>query len=562
LLPDLRDKYDQLCGNNTSAQTLDLADLNADGRKDILIGLWCGVPSGTVKTGLPTVGGLVVLTQNADKTFVDSTMRLFGSEIVAIEKPFENVVYDFNADGYDDIFMTMSREDGRSDPWDVGDNILNAVVMSNGDSTYTLLRTGCTQPCGTGYMVYEVDNEAGGVDVVTAPIGYGGSREVWTHTDTWQQLSTLADGLSTGAMVFFERTSPELASLSLAVSYRLGGAPGVRVFKRANHLSDWSELGTWITSLDDIFSSNVTSWNGDAGTWAVTLSDGKYYTGGSFEHGCELSAQADTNLNLVFLQTAYELNDYTEGMDLIEGQGMEWVYKLFGFSATDTSLTPVPIILQATVDLTDRPYRLICEDINSDGRDDIIVSTWGYESHPHVYINTGQNKFSLVREEIWPSMGSALKNAQPVYADVDGDDVPDVIYFSGSSVSGDDSSEIRFEIFLGRRLVGPRDTYDSDSDGVLNHLDALPLNADETMDTDFDGIGNNADTDDDGDGLTDTQEANYGTNPLLKDSDSDGFSDYEEIIDGTDPLDANSVPMGGLSLVLIKAFLDKQKAAQ
>ena len=566
LLPDLRDKYDQLCGNNTSAQTLDLADLNADGRKDIVVGLWCGVgighTSSTVMTGEPTVGAVIALTQNADKTFTDSTMRLFGSEIVTIEKPFENVVYDFNADGYDDIFMTMSREDGRSDPWDVEDNILNAVVMSNGDGTYNLLRTGCTQPCGTGYMVYEVDNEAGGIDVVTSPIGYGGSREVWTYRDTWQNLSTLAGGLSTGAMVFFERTASELGSLRLAVSYKLNGASGVRLLERPDQSTDWIAVDTWITSIESIFSSNVTNWNGDVSVWNVTLSDGKYYAGsGSFEYGCELQDQNDTSLNLVYLETAYELDDYVEGMDLIEGQGMEWVYKLFGFSATDTSLTPVPIILQASVDLTDRPYRLICEDVNSDGRDDIIVSTWGYESHPHVYINTGKNKFSLVREEIWPSMGSALKNAQPVYADADGDDIPDVIYFSGSSVSGSNSSEIRYEIFSGKRLIGPADTYDSDSDGVLNQLDALPLDANETIDTDSDGIGNNADTDDDGDGLADSQEAIYGTNPLLKDSDSDGYSDKDEIDMGTDPLDANSVPSSGLSMILIKAFLDKQKAA-
>ncbi len=46
------------------------------------------------------------------------------------------------------------------------------------------------------------------------------------------------------------------------------------------------------------------------------------------------------------------------------------------------------------------------------------------------------------------------------------------------------------------------------------------------------------------------------------DSDNDGYSDAEEAAEGTDPLDANSAPMGGLSLILIKAFLDKQKAAQ
>ena len=46
------------------------------------------------------------------------------------------------------------------------------------------------------------------------------------------------------------------------------------------------------------------------------------------------------------------------------------------------------------------------------------------------------------------------------------------------------------------------------------------------------------------------------------DDDNDGYSDAEEIADGTDPLDVNSSPMGGLSLTLIKAFLDKKKAEQ
>ena len=79
LLPDLRDKYDQLCGNNTSAQTLNLADLDADDKLDILVTLWCGVPPGTVKTGLPTVGGMVAFLQTDDNTFIDNTKTIFGS---------------------------------------------------------------------------------------------------------------------------------------------------------------------------------------------------------------------------------------------------------------------------------------------------------------------------------------------------------------------------------------------------------------------------------------------------------------------------------------------------
>ena len=98
-------------------------------------------------------------------------------------------------------------------------------------------------------------------------------------------------------------------------------------------------------------------------------------------------------------------------------------------------------------------------------------------------------------------------------------------------------------------------------DGANSPL-PISINAKFTLDTDNDGTIDSIDTDDDGDGLADTQEATYGTNPLLTDTDGDGFSDYEEITNGTDPLDANSAPMSGLSLILIKAFLDQQEAAQ
>ena len=62
---------------------------------------------------------------------------------------------------------------------------------------------------------------------------------------------------------------------------------------------------------------------------------------------------------------------------------------------------------------------------------------------------------------------------------------------------------------------------DSDGDGVPDHQDAFPYNADENLDTDGDGEGNNADTDDDNDGMPDEWELSYGLNPLKDDADSD-----------------------------------------
>lgn len=89
--------------------------------------------------------------------------------------------------------------------------------------------------------------------------------------------------------------------------------------------------------------------------------------------------------------------------------------------------------------------------------------------------------------------------------------------------------------------------HDSDNDGVLNPDDAFPLDPNETLDTDNDGIGNNADEDDDGDGMPDSFEEEYGFDPLdpsdgALDADGDGVTNAQEFINGTDPTVADDPP--------------------
>jgi hypothetical protein len=83
---------------------------------------------------------------------------------------------------------------------------------------------------------------------------------------------------------------------------------------------------------------------------------------------------------------------------------------------------------------------------------------------------------------------------------------------------------------------------DHDGDLIVDTLDDLPFNPDESDDSDGDGIGNNADFDDDNDGLTDEKEATLGTDPVNPDTDGDSLDDGFEVAEGLNPLDGTDCP--------------------
>jgi hypothetical protein len=95
---------------------------------------------------------------------------------------------------------------------------------------------------------------------------------------------------------------------------------------------------------------------------------------------------------------------------------------------------------------------------------------------------------------------------------------------------------------------------DSDGDGLTNGEEAELGTDPELADTDGDGVDDKDEVDNgtdptnddsDGDGLTDGEEAELGTDPNVADSDSDGYSDSEEVDGNTNPTESSDHPYAG-----------------
>jgi hypothetical protein len=92
----------------------------------------------------------------------------------------------------------------------------------------------------------------------------------------------------------------------------------------------------------------------------------------------------------------------------------------------------------------------------------------------------------------------AFPNDPQETADADNDGIGD----NGDPDDDNDGTDDVSDAFP----LDPTESADSDGDGVGDNADDLPNDPTETVDTDRDGIGNNADTDDDNDGVLDTED--------------------------------------------------------
>jgi hypothetical protein len=455
-LPDLRATYDAMCGNRVHVQTMLAVNLSGhrDGRKDLLFNLICHTePYGTVNDG-PTPNRLVAFVQRPDGSFVEGTRTVFGRAVVDVGgAAYRAVAHDLNNDGFDDIVLSVSREDGRLPVYpDVGSmKSYNVLILSNGSGSYAVTPTG---QYAWNYGITLLDNEHGGKDVYMG--AFHASAQVWTNVPLWSPRGGYEWLSGSPTPLFFGRKRPS-ESTTIAIDASGQAAQGYRLFTKVD--GAWASRDTWLFPLGQ--EVPVVGWSGSSGTMRVVSIDGKdYYAVYGNEHMCEIRLDRGP-AGTTFLSAihAQEIVGGYKGGTIDETTGTPTIEMRTWLRAFDVSGDRIARVDNFRIRNEQRNfavYKLYCEDLNGDGLQDIMISRLGRLATPIVYINDGAGNFDYVDPSNF-SVTDGFAGRAHLYEDLDGDGVRDLIYYPTDGLIGTAVGPVVYEIRKGNRHIGSGD---------------------------------------------------------------------------------------------------------
>ena len=448
LLPDLKAKFGtDFCKYQLNAQNGIAADLNGDGRKDLLFTLWCGVVPGIPYTA-PVVNTLVAFTQNPDGSWTDSTASIFGNDIADIGGiAGNNAVYDFNGDGYVDFAFAVNREDGRSSTDETNDNqkAHNAVAMSQGDGIYKISAIG---QLAWNADVRLSDNAFGTKDVTFIPWG---PQETYRFTETgWQRLDGY-DWVTDPSVLFIK--NPKGANKAV-IPVRFPEF-GLELWSKND--SSWSRSD--IQSLGTLSTIKWISWQRNVGSATSILLDGTRYITPSISHTCELRLTPTSPSMVVAVFAGLEIDQvaYSQSADsareLFDESGgyLRAVSRLIGYNISNNELSKTTLVITGGKrNVSD--YRFNCEDVNGDGYDDILITDWRSGTRPVIYLNSKNGTFTALPDSAFPTPKPGYETQ--LYVDIDGDGIRDMIYWP---IVGMSTDKVQYQIFKGIRQITQED---------------------------------------------------------------------------------------------------------
>lgn len=462
LTPDLYPKFKSLCDPESKGLPASVYNINGytvanisghkDGKRDIVVGLWCQPQIGSVVNEL-TRSGIVVFLQNPDGTFTDATNQLFGVEVLdaAGGVPFRMISQDLNGDGYDEVFIAVTGEDGRTlPPGFTGYNRQSIALTSTSTGAYKSIKLGSPS---YNYLAKFVVSPSGSTDVLTDTIGYGGRKHAFRLSgDQWSETNEYQDVPNYGYA--FSSSGGSRASVDIAIGEAATSTSrDIVLYKRSDVSSAWSLVDR--KSLGSVQTAEIKTWNGDRGDIYIYRFDGIDYAFVQFADNCEVQGTSGSLYSLFAVSAQKIIGGHRPGRTYTEGDPTDFELSLlmFGYGVTNNFIVEKKPSVQNL--LTKRFYTLTCDDLTGDGQSDLFISNWGTGEKPDIYVSQSSGDFALVDPLKIPAASHQFDGAHAIYQDLDGDGIKDMLYVVRAPNAN--AVSLRLQVFRGLRGVASAD---------------------------------------------------------------------------------------------------------
>lgn len=437
--------------DNRSMQHVVPIDLNRDGRQDLIVYLWCSPVVGGNDFAGPTPSRIRALLQDEQGHFVDRTADVFGEDVVQPGGVGEYyVVGDFNRDGDPDIIWSLNREDGRriQNP-PVTQYVRNIALMSQGRGRYAMTAFGNPS---WGFGVAAFDNASGGQDFITASVSEG--QKAWTH-QSGTGLVPLAgfDWVDSTGPMFFSRPGPGSGSQMAVLTVQQPQRIGLDLHIQSNGI--WNKSPGGFHYPTSVIRKLCCNNREPSGAVFVQL-DGKDYVDPSFAFTCAFRRSPTSTAEALTVFGANEIiGGYTGQVIVYNQTPLLELFKIMAFGITaDQKLERRPLTIRNEVERDVKANRMSCTDINGDGHDDVVLHVTKSGQLPVLYLNDRNGSLDRVGSAAVPTSPAAERASNYLLADLDGDGIPELIYFPINAYAG---SENRILVHKGIRRLSAAD---------------------------------------------------------------------------------------------------------
>ena len=447
-LPDFAQYYKWsgwTTGGNVFSVATAIADINGDGKADIVLAFSETQFNFGIVTNASTPNRVVILESQSDGTYTDATSALFGTNdpLVLPGQARDVSVGDVNGDGKPDFGYSLSREDGRSS--DILSNMVaqSVVLVSQLDGTYKVVNVGApdwsqsikiTNYGGVGHVYFQGYTNANlsfiygnptagqiisGIDCVLNPAG------------TAFIINGLPPVSGTGLVVLPPSTKSGAASQIITEAGDANG--GFAALAVLGNDGNWTIAST----LQPFQMSKVpyVAWNGSTAVQAsVATVNGEALLGFSCDFFALLNSYYPGSPPVAVLNYNGETLPAPDSAGFYH-QGGGRVYDHLVFcSAIDNKLVPAPI--KIVNEDTSHVFNFVdFLDLTHNGLLDIISYPYRVGGQPCVYLNTGAGIFVKVDSAIFPQAPADWgKAATAKFLDSNGDSIYDLMYWPSNGV--------------------------------------------------------------------------------------------------------------------------------